>query len=290
MDENIIEEMKVDNFKIYSCNVMVSLFRQQIGIKIIKELIEKNAIIGIQELRMDTLLELQSYLKDNCSLINGYRYNRFALYFDELNSIIAPNVVWSRTEKIAKLIDLERKKFTLQPRMLNQVKIEKDGNYYYSYNTHLGYTDYKEQRIQMENILKIIDENNARESLPFFLTGDFNCSPGNENIKFFQKELLKRGCKLIISEEETFKGKVYLEVETKILDYVAVPVGQDELAANNVEVQPGYENIVNNIETTIVNSGVIENENSDHNIACADVKIINRMNELKTENNMGRSR
>ena len=152
---------------------------------------ENPDILGVQELTTKG----KRYLKRNLKNYNIVGKKRHSIIFtNEYNCLLIKKdykitlyKTYSLSDKINKLGTKEKTdKF---PRICTLAHIEKDNNKFFVINTHIDNSDVNNKK-RLLNIFESIIEKFKREDEQIIITGDFNMTIDNKNLKEFSKSYL----------------------------------------------------------------------------------------------------
>ncbi len=152
---------------------------------------EEPDILGVQELTTKGKRYLKSSLK-NYKVVGKKRHS--IIFTNEYNCLVIKKdfkIIKHKTYSLSdKITRLGRKAKTDKfPRICTLAHIEKDNKKYFVINTHIDNSD-KENKKRLLNIFKEIIDNHILEDEYIIITGDFNMTIDNKNLKEFSKEYL----------------------------------------------------------------------------------------------------
>ena len=184
---------------------------KQDNVILLNELLEKYHlnILGTQEMTSWYLKRCQKFLK-NYHIVGRYRYPNIILKkFNEANSIITNyEVIKTKTLHLPFLP-------TITPRIITSALIKnEEGQEILFFNTHLSRGNSSVQKRQLNFIYKLL----LTTQKPLILTGDFNMTIDNPNMKDFIHKLKKLNISRIPVLEKTYKN----HTKEKAIDHIFI--------------------------------------------------------------------
>lgn len=183
--------MKIVTFNLQNDLIKETIDKKELLINFIK--MENPDIIYFQELNF----KLKKYIEEdiqNYIIVGTSRYQTNS-FIDEYNSIlIKKDIDLLETKTFPLYKRFKHDFFSVFPRICTYVKLKKANQTFQIYNTHLDHLFNYTRKHQLQILKKSLKHH---EDIPTIITGDFNMTKNNPNLKdFLESKLINIGSSL----------------------------------------------------------------------------------------------
>lgn len=183
--------MKIVTFNLQNDLIKETIDKKELLINFIK--MENPDIICFQELNF----KLKKYIEENIQnyiIVGTSRYQTNS-FIDEYNSIlIKKDIDLLETKTFPLYKRFKHDFFSVFPRICTYVKLKKANQTFQIYNTHLDHLFNYTRKHQLQILKKSLKHH---EDIPTIITGDFNMTKNNPNLKdFLESKLINIGSSL----------------------------------------------------------------------------------------------
>lgn len=183
--------MKIVTFNLQNDLIKETIDKKELLINFIK--VENPDIICFQELNF----KLKKYIEENIQnyiIVGTSRYQTNS-FIDEYNSIlIKKDIDLLETKTFPLYKRFKHDFFSIFPRICTYVKLKKANQTFQIYNTHLDHLFNYTRKHQLQILKKHLKHH---EDIPTIITGDFNMTKNNPNLKdFLESKLINIGSSL----------------------------------------------------------------------------------------------